>query len=164
MGVLTDYFRAADAASVVRAVEQADGGSPLTARPPAFDGVETKRVDPGVILAQLIAAIREVPWQVDLVEETYVWPTSPPPGPDGVENEDDPWMTGPWVSQLPPQVRDTLAGAHDSRLPAIAARWVQAEELHGALADHMEPVARDLVLLARRARDAGEQLYCWTCL
>ncbi|MFD0279372.1 hypothetical protein ACFVHB_36515 [Kitasatospora sp. NPDC127111] len=164
MGVLTDYFRAPDAAAVVRALERADGGSPLTARPPAFDGVEAKRIDPSVVLAQLIAAVRDVPWQVDLVRETYVWPTSPAPGPDGLEDEDDPWVTGPWVSQLPPEVRDTLAAVHDSRLPAIAERWAQAEELHGALADDLRPVAHDLVLLAGRARDAGEQLYCWVCL
>ncbi|MFF2957956.1 hypothetical protein ACFVT1_03320 [Streptomyces sp. NPDC057963] len=164
MGVLTDYFRAADAASVVRALEQTDGGSPLCAAPAVFDGVEAKRVDPDVVLAQLIAAIHRVEWRVDLVEETTVWPTSPVPGPDGPETEDDPWVTGPWVSELRPPARDTLAGVRDSEIPAAVARWVQAEELEGARAEDMQPLAEELVLLARRARDAGDQLYCWMSL
>lgn len=164
MGALTDYFRAVDAASVVEALERADGGSPLAAGPPVFDGVETKHVDPAIVLAMLIAAIRQVQWRVDLVKETTVWPTSPAPGPDGSEDEDDPWVTGPWVSELDPQVRDTLAAVRDSEVPAIVARWVRAEELHGARVEDMQPVAEELILLAGRALEAGEQLYCWMCL
>ncbi|WP_331747532.1 hypothetical protein OG365_40835 (plasmid) [Streptomyces sp. NBC_00853] len=164
MGVLTDYFRAVDAASVVEVLERADGGSPLGAEPPVFDGVEAKRVDPTVVLAMLIAAIRQVQWRVDLVKETTVWPTSPAPGPDSPGDEDDPWVTGPWVSELNPLVRDTLAAVRDSELPTIVARWVQAEELHGARVEDMQPVAEEIVLLTRRAREAGEQLYCWMCL
>ena len=164
MGVLTDYFRAVDAASVVRALEQEDGGSPLTAKPPVFDGVEAKHIDPGIVLAMLIAAVRQVPWQVDLVEEKYLWPTCPKPGPDDLDDEDNPWMSGPWVSELSPLVRDTLAAVHDSELPTIFARWVEAEELHGAHASQMRPIAEEFIRLARRARDADEQLYCWICL
>ncbi|MFB7666418.1 hypothetical protein ACFC1R_21110 [Kitasatospora sp. NPDC056138] len=164
MGVLTDYFRAVDAASVVRALEQTDGGSPLGAAPPVFDGVEAKRVDPAVVLAMLVAAIRQVRWRVDLVEERTVWPVSPPPGPDGPEDEDNPWVTGPWVSELHSLVRDTLATVRDFEVPAAVARWVQTEELHGADAEDMQPVAEEIIRLARRAREAGEQLYCWMCL
>ncbi|MCC0100515.1 hypothetical protein K7B10_38260 [Streptomyces flavotricini] len=164
MGALTDYFRAVDAASVVETLGRADGGSPLGAGPPVFDGVETKHVDPTVVLAMLIAAIRQVQWRVDLVEQVTVWPTSPVPGPDGPEDEDDPWVTGPWVSELDPLVRDTLAAVHDSEVPTIVARWVQAEELHGARAEDMQPVAAEIVLLARRALGADERLYCWMCL
>ncbi|WP_406179890.1 hypothetical protein [Streptomyces sp. NBC_01006] len=164
MGALTDYFRAVGATSVVEVLERTDGGSPLGAEPPAFDGVEAKHVDPTIVLAMLIAAIRQVEWRVELVGETTVWPASPAPGPDGSQDEDDPWMTGPWVSELDPLVRDTLAAVRDDELPAIVARWVQAEELHRAHADDMQPVAEGIVLLARRAREAGEQLYCWMCL
>ncbi|MEV6551073.1 hypothetical protein AB0M57_20520 [Streptomyces sp. NPDC051597] len=165
MGVLTDYFRAPDAASVVRVLEQADGGSPLFTEPPAFDGVEAKRVDPAVVLALLIAAIRQIEWRVDLVEETAVWPTSPPPsGPHSPEDEDDPWATGPWVSELPSAVRDTLAGVHDSEIPAVVARWVRAEELGGARAEDIQPLAEELILLARQARGADDRLYCWMSL
>lgn len=91
MGVLTDYFRAADSASVVRVLEQTDGGSPLFAEPAVFDGVEAKGVDLSVVLAQLIAAIRQVEWRADLVKETTVWPSSPAPvGPISPADEDDP--------------------------------------------------------------------------
>ncbi|MFE9853656.1 hypothetical protein ACFYPN_33415 [Streptomyces sp. NPDC005576] len=164
MGALTDYFRAVDAASVVEELKRADGGSPLSAGLPVVDGVEAKHVDPTVVLAMLIAAIRQVQWRVDLVEEVPLWPTSPVPGPDGLEDEDDPWVTGPWVSELNPLVRDTLAAVRDSEVPTIVARWVQAEELHGARVQDMQPVAEELILLARRALEAGEQLYCWMCL
>ncbi len=87
MGVLIDYFRAPDAASVVRVLKQTDGASPLGTEPSVFDGVEAKGVDPTVVLAMLIAAIRQVAWQVDLVEETTVWPASPVPGPEDTEDE-----------------------------------------------------------------------------
>lgn len=132
MGVLTDYFRAPNATAVVQSLEETDGGSPLHAEPPVFDGVDAKRVDPVVVLGQLVAAIRRTEWRVDLVEQTTVWPTSPEPGPDGPEFEDGPWATGPWVSELHPLVKDTLAGVRDSKVPAVVTRWVQAEELQGA--------------------------------
>ncbi|MGW2182385.1 hypothetical protein ACWCXX_30720 [Streptomyces sp. NPDC001732] len=164
MGVLIDYFRAPDAASVVRVLKQTDGESPLGTEPSVFDGIEAKGVDPTVVLAMLIAAIRQVAWQVDLVEETTVWPASPVPGPEDTEDEANPWLTGPWVSELRPPVRDTLAAVRDLDVPAITAAWVQAEELHGARAEDMQPVAEELIRLARRAREADEQLYCWQCL
>lgn len=164
MSVLTDYFRAADTASVVQALEQTEGMSPLCAEPPAFDGVQAKRVDPAVVLGQLIAAVQQAEWRVDLVEETTVWPTSPAPGAEGPESDDDPWVTGPWVSRLGPLVRDALAGVRDSEIPAVAARWVRAEELREARAEDMRPLVESLVLLARRAHDSGDQLYCWMSL
>lgn len=164
MGVLSDYFRAADAASVVRVLKETDGGSPLYAEPPAFDGVEAKGVDPAVVLAQLIAAVQQTEWRVDLVEETTVWPTSPAPGPDGPGAEDDPWVTGPWVSELGPRTRDTLAAVRDFDVPAVVGRWVRAEELRGARVEDVRPVAEELVLLAGRAREAGDRLYCWMSL
>lgn len=165
MGVLTDYFRAVDAASVVQALERTDGGSPLVgAERPVFDGVEAKRMDPAVVLAKLIAAIHQIQWRVDLVEETTVWPTSPAPGPDDSVDEDSPWVTGPWVSELHPLARDALAAVRDSEVPIIVARWVQAEELHGTRVEGIQPLAEELILLARRAHEAGEQLYCWMSL
>ncbi|MFJ9588741.1 hypothetical protein [Streptomyces acidicola] len=122
MGVLSDYFRAVDSASVVRVLEQTDGGAPLFTDPAVFDGVEAKGVDPSVVLAQLIAANHQVEWRVDLVKETTVWPASPAPGPNGPAAEDDPWVTGPWVSELHPPAWDTLVGVRDGEVPAIVAR------------------------------------------
>lgn len=166
MGVLTDYFRAKDAASVVEALERTGGGSPVGAGAGAraFEGVEAKRVDPVVLLGQLVAAVRGCAWRLDLVEETTVWPTSPKPGPKGPCDEDDPWATGPWVSELGPEVRDLLAGVEEADVPTVAAAWVRAEELDGASAEDMRPLVEELTGLARRARDAGERLYCWVSL
>ncbi|MFD9130498.1 hypothetical protein [Kitasatospora sp. NPDC059571] len=164
MGVLTDYFRAPGADAVRQVLERTEGGSPLVGRRSVFDGVPSKGLDPGVVLGQLIAAIREVPWGVDLVGDTPVWPPGPVPGPDGPEGEEDPWVTGPWVFELDAATRDTLAGVPDAAVPEVTARWVQAEELYGAAAEDMQPVTEWLIRLARNARAAGELLYCWMCL
>ncbi|TDD81507.1 hypothetical protein [Actinomadura rubrisoli] len=164
MGVLTDYFRAADAESVVQALRRLDGGPLVGTRSPAFDGVEAKGIDVCVVLGQLIAAIKQVPWTVELVEEKTVWPATPPPGPDDLGDENDPWGTGPWVSELDNTTRDALAGVFDADVSRVVTEWVQAEELAGVRADDIEPLAKELVHLARRARDAGDRLYCWTCL
>ena len=164
MGVLTDYFRAVDAASVVRAVERTESGSPLVTTPPVFDGFEAERVDPAVVPGRLIAAVDRTEWRVDLVERTTVRPASPAPGPDGPGTEDGPWVTGPWVSELRPLVRDALAGIHDVDVPAVVARWVRAEELDGARADDVRPPVEEFVRLAGRPREAGDQLHCWTSL
>lgn len=164
MGVLTDYFRAADEAAVVRAMQAEDGGPLVNGERLVFDGVKAKSVDTTVVLGALIAAIRQMPWNVDLVDETMVWPTTPPPGSEGPTDEDDPWASGPWVSRLDPAVRDTLADVRDAELPEAVAQWVRAEDLHGASAADLLPLARSLVALARRARDDDQQLYCWVCL
>ncbi|MFF3918992.1 hypothetical protein ACFYZB_37185 [Streptomyces sp. NPDC001852] len=163
MGVLTDYFRAPDATTVVRALERTEGGSPVLTGF-GLDGVQAKRLDPDVVLGELVAAVCRVPWSPDLVAEVSVWPATPEPGPDGPASEDDPWATGPWVTELDTAVRDALAGVPDADVPAAVARWVRSEELHGALAEDMQPLAEELIGLARRARAAGERLYCWICL
>ncbi|MEU2632453.1 hypothetical protein [Kitasatospora sp. NPDC007106] len=164
MGVLTDYFRAPDADAVRRVLERTEGRSPLSGRQPAFDGVRSKGLDPHVVLGQLVAAVREVPWEVDLVGEAPVWPPGPAPAAGTVVDDDDPWGTGPWVAELGDAARDTLAGVADGDVPAVAARWARAEELHGAAGEDLQPVVELLVGLARRARADGESLYCWTCL
>ncbi|MFD9686898.1 hypothetical protein ACFWXO_14205 [Kitasatospora sp. NPDC059088] len=162
MGVLTDYFRAPDAETVVRALAAADGS--LAAVRPDFDVVEAKRIDPGVVLGQLVAAILAQPWRVDLVEDTPIWPTAPQPGPDGPWDEDDPWATGPWAFELGDAARDALAEVRDDRIPEAVRQWAEAEEWGGADPTDLLPLAGELIALARRARAAGERLYCWVCL
>jgi hypothetical protein len=163
MGVLTDYFRAADETSVVQALERTDGGPLVGVQHSTFDGVEAKGIDPYVVLGNLIAAIKQVPWSTNLTASETVWPTTPKPGPDGPE-DDDPWATGPWVTELNAAVRDALAGVNDADVPKLVAEWTRTEELHGAQAGDIQPLAEELIQLARRARDADEQLYCWVCL
>ncbi|MFF2350757.1 hypothetical protein ACFVVL_13325 [Kitasatospora sp. NPDC058115] len=164
MGVLTDYFRAADDAAVLAALHDAEGGPPVGGPGAVFDGVEAKGVDPDVVLGQLIAVVRRVEWAVDLVGGTPVWPTTPPPGREGPADEDDPWATGPWVMRLGRPVRDTLAELPEAGLAEVAARWAAAaEELPGADGEGLRPLVQELSGLARRARAAGEDLYCWLC-
>jgi hypothetical protein len=70
-----------------------------------------------------------------------------------------------WLEELNLQVRDALATAGDARLPALAAEWAQIEEFHSWLnVDDALSLIEDLVGLARRARNAGDKLYCWSSL
>ncbi|MET8543268.1 hypothetical protein ABZW03_21850 [Kitasatospora sp. NPDC004799] len=112
----------------------------------------------------MVAAVLGEPWRVGLVAGTAVRPTTPRPGPSGPADEDDPWATGPWVTELAAAARDALAGVPDERVPEAVARWAGAEEWHGAEPSDLLPLAEELIALARRARAAGEQLYCWICL
>ncbi|MER7703996.1 hypothetical protein ABTX81_13960 [Kitasatospora sp. NPDC097605] len=165
MGVLTDYFRAADDAAVLAALGDAEGGPLVGGGRAVFDGTEAKGVDPDVVLGQLIAVVRRVEWAVDLVGGTPVWPTTPPPGREGPADEDDPWVTGPWVMRLDRAVRDTLAELPAAEAAEAGARWAAAtaEELPGLDGEDLRPLVEDLSGLARRAREAGEDLYCWLC-
>jgi hypothetical protein len=63
-------------------------------------------------------------------------------------------------------VRDWLASTSDERIPEIVAKWSQIEEFAPADLDsaQLHAMVVDLVDLARRARMAGDELYCWCCL
>jgi hypothetical protein len=166
MGVIHDYFRAPNAREAGRVMERLVG--PLGPAS-AFDGVETKGIDPFVTLGQLVAYIRQVPWEVDLVSATTVWP-SPETKPASEEAynslpESSPWKTGPWLEELSPRVRDTLSAVEDARFSELAAKWAGIEEFDSQ-ADETDLLVliKDLVGLARRARDAGDQVYCWISL
>lgn len=65
---------------------------------------------------------------------------------------------------LAEEVRDVLASVMADDVAVVAARWATAEELGGAAAEDLIPFVVDLAALARRAVDAGDQLYCRTCL
>jgi len=164
MGVITDYFRAADTDTVVAAMRTTEGLPLIIGDRSVFDGVTAKGIDPDVVLGELIAAIRGVPWSLDRddIDNSMIWPTTPPPGPKG--GADESWTTGPWVSRLPETTRDLLADTDDTDLPTVAARWVESEELEGATAEDMLGLLQELVGLARRARDGDESLFCWICV
>ena len=88
-----------------------------------------------MVLGQLVAFIRRVPWEPDIVPRAPVWP-SPESEPTGKEQydalpEDSPWKTGPWLDELGAPVRDTLAALDDSSIPDLAAQWAQIEEFGG---------------------------------
>ncbi|MDX3186847.1 hypothetical protein PV458_00380 [Streptomyces sp. MN03-5084-2B] len=145
---LFDYFRAPDAGAVSRVMDAGGGRTPVGT---VFDGVDAKGVDPAVVLGQLIAAIRRVPWSPDLVTETLVWPGQ------------DPEHEGPWVSELDTSALEALAQAGD--LPRVAQEWAGIEEFDGRLdAADAQAFIESMAGLARRARDAGESLFCWMSL
>lgn len=144
---LFEYFRAPDADAVRRVMDATDGDSPP-------DGIPAKGVDPGVVLGMMIAAIRQVPWEPDLVGETLVWPAG---------REQDPDYEGPWVSELDISTRDALAQADD--LPRVAQEWARIEELDGLVdVAGAQAFIETMAGLARQAREADELLFCWSSL
>lgn len=164
MSFLCDYFRADGTATVIAAMERAEGQSLVGAGSPAFDGVHAKGVDElwwdPLVAAAAGVAHASVPSGADVV----IWPTTPCAGPE--LPDDDPWATGPWVSELRQEVRDVLASVADAELSRVTADWVRACDPSGDLvtAERMRPLTGRLVGLARRAREADARLYCWTCL
>ena len=172
MSVLFDYFRAADPAAATTVMQLPAGplvpGDDGTA---AFDGVAANGVDPSVVLGQLVAITRGEEWTVETVTSQSVWPPPDTAQADPEEAwalpEDSPWTTGPWVEELDTRTRDTLADIDASRVADVAARWAQIEEFalyDDVDGDSLAPLVTDLSELARRARDAGHQLYCWSSL
>ena len=150
MGVLYDYFRAAGAATVVRLMDENDGGSP-----DQVELVDAKGIDPVVMVGQLVGFILGEPWSTDLVASSLVWPSR-----DVIDEHE-----GPWVEELGDRVRDALAGIDGSRIPELATRWSGIEEFHGhADEEFLAECIAELAALARHARDANEHLYCWSCL
>ncbi|WP_405109386.1 hypothetical protein OG559_28445 [Micromonospora sp. NBC_01405] len=156
MGVLYDYFRAADDETVAASMAATNGG-PLVgaAAPPEADVVEAKGVDPSVVLGQAVSLALDVPWDVNLVDDRLVWPDA---GAAAAGHD------GPWVVRLGDRARDVLAALAEDRLPALADRWSRIEELSWGEPAGMLPVLRRLVGLARRAQASGQHLYCWMSL
>jgi hypothetical protein len=153
MGVLYDYFRAEDDLTAALAADRP--GGPLAGDGTgagAFDGVVARGIDPVVSLGQFVAHLRGVPWTPDLVDAQEIVRSS---------------VTEAWVERLGQPARDWLADAADDLLPEIVVKWSHVEEVAaGVETDEAQllSLVTDLVGLARRARSAGEQLYCWCCL
>jgi len=158
MGVLYDYFRAADPAAVAALMDRHEAMSPASLDGWPTPVVELKAVDPTVVLGQLIGFITGAEYSGDLIGERLVWPAG---GEQDVEHE------GPWVTVLRDPARDALAGLDEARVPELAARWARIEEF-GGYRDGDETFAAETIGelsgLARAARDAGERLFCWICL
>jgi hypothetical protein len=153
MGVMYDYFRAVDEPAAAMAADRP--GGPLATDGTgcaAFDGVAARGIDPVVSIGQLVAYLHGVSWTPELVNAEEIARSV---------------VTEAWVERLDRPVRDVLAAVADDALPEIVVKWSQLEEFVAAVdADEAQllAVATDLVGLARRARAAGELLYCWCCL
>jgi hypothetical protein len=147
VGVLFDYFRAPDASTAAAVLERFAGPSDPDA--PVLDAVAGKGFESEVMLRKLQSLLTGVPYQ-KLPEGELL----------AMEGED-----GPWIVQLSEELRDALADAQVSRLPAVAEQWVRTEEFwERPPATEVLPFLGEVTALARRARQAGECLYCWICL
>ncbi|GAA4558230.1 hypothetical protein [Planotetraspora kaengkrachanensis] len=171
MGVFYEYYRASDReAAVVRPDRSRVVANP-SREVPAFDAVETKWVDPKVVLGRLVTFIGDVDFSLDLVGTVTLYP--PPEGAPKSDKEwdalpeDSPYLEGPGIEELTVNVRDVLAGADDARLPLVAERWSKIEEFsHFSSVDgeYMLSLVRGLAGLARRAKASDQMLYCWSSL
>jgi hypothetical protein len=151
VGVLYDYFRAADDDAAVKLMDDLPGGPVAAAADGLVDAVDMKGIEPTVTLGRLVAHIQGIEWQAGLVGLEELW-----------GDEDS-----PFVMSVDDATRDCLASVSDAQMPGLAAWWGGIEELArwGPVpAGQMLPFLTGIVGLARRARAAGEHLYCWCCL
>ena len=146
VGVLYDYFRAPDASTAAAVLDWPGGPIGLD----ELDVVAGKGIDPEVMMRTLQSLLTgvdydELPWG-EMLAMT--------PDPDG-----------PAVERLTVELRDALAAAEVGRLPAVAEQWVRTEEFWDRwTAADVLPFLYEVTALARRARQAGELLYCWCCV
>ncbi|RAJ41763.1 hypothetical protein K353_02874 [Kitasatospora sp. SolWspMP-SS2h] len=161
MDLQTDYFRAADEAAVRKVMT---GGE----RPAAevFESVRARGIDPTVVLPRLVSALREedAPAPVKDGPDRSVWPTGLQPwheeAPATAVDFEDPWMTGPWVVELSDETRDALAGVQRKRLPRLTSQWARTEEVKSVERIELMKLIHQLGVLARRAQQDGQHLYC----
>jgi hypothetical protein len=171
MGAFYEYYRAADRETAIVRPEHSRMIADPSRGVPEFDVVETKWIDPAVILGRLVAFIGEVDFSADLVDTVPLYPL-PEGAPQSDEEwdalpEDSPYLEGPGIDELPVNARDLLAGADDSRLPAVAERWAKIEEFSyfsSVDGGYTLSLVEELVGLARRAKKDDQMLYCWMCM
>ncbi|MFI6180760.1 hypothetical protein ACIA8R_34880 [Nonomuraea sp. NPDC051191] len=164
MSAMHDYYRAPDRATATWRPGQLRAPAKPLPDAPVFDVVETRWIDPTGCLGDLVAAIREVPYSNDLVETITLYPP-----PEGAPKTEDEWLAlpegslyhdGPEIQELSMSARDTLAEVDDTRLPEVAQKWLN-EHPFGLDDEHALDLVRELVALARRAKESDQLLYCW---
>ncbi|MFI0998596.1 hypothetical protein ACIP10_07845 [Streptomyces galbus] len=176
MGVLCDYFHAADGATAVEPAIGPGGDwlSGTSLEDAGADWIDAKGIDPDVVLAQLVGFAEGASAARATVEGSsvdggpadgpeLVWPDVPYP-PGGSDEPGSAWDTGLILQQLPDRWRDVLAALPEDALPGVAARWGGIEELHFADPRDAEDAVVTFVRLAGRARAAGAHLYCRCCV
>jgi hypothetical protein len=156
MGVLFDYFSAPSDEAAAMTINRIGGpGFPSEDTPPlpAFDTFQAKGVDPVVMLGQLEGL---------LTGRDYGEIVKGPRAGKALAIEDGGERV---VLTLTNELQTALADADDKRLAAVAVPWSQIEEFWGeADPEDIASWLGELAELARRARDRGEQLYCWVCV
>jgi hypothetical protein len=157
MGVHFDYFRAEDDAQA-RASHELLGGPLGIDAADRFDGVATKGVFPDPHLELLVAHVSRVEYARG---PRTAWGLWPPPDTPPPTDETSLWLTDPTVERLATRIRDVLADVEPADVPALVDVW--AGDLSQPAADAAR-VITELRDLARRARDDGQELYCWSSL
>ncbi|MGW0194186.1 hypothetical protein [Nonomuraea sp. NPDC003201] len=119
---------------------------------------------------QLVAFAGQVGYSLGLVETVGLYPP-PEDAPRSDDEwdalpEDSPYREGPGIMELSAKARDMLASVDDAGLPMLAEQWAAIEEFSHFTDDdgYMLSLTKDLVGLARRARENDQLLYCWCCL
>ena len=142
------YFTAVDDRTALRARER---GGPLGWD--ALEVVEARGVVTVLAIPRLLAVARGAEAPVDLGIVDHLWPQMPED-----PQADLAWMAEPIVERLSTRLRDELAALDPTRAPELAPRW--APHIHWSVTE-CEQLVRDLVALARTARDQGRALYNW---
>ncbi|MCC5473863.1 hypothetical protein [Streptomyces barringtoniae] len=169
MGVLFDYFAAADRPT---AVDWAIGpGGDWTAEGQSLDEagadwIDMKGIDPHVALGQLVAFTEGRPYDVHGTGPELLWPDQREwlPERPAAPGAESPWESGLHLTELPDAWRDRLASIEDEHVPMLALQWYDIEEFDFADFPACEDCIRTFAGLARRARDAGAHLYCRCCV
>ncbi|MGI5505364.1 hypothetical protein [Lentzea sp. CA-135723] len=142
MGVLYDYFAAPTDEAAATAID----GGPVG----RFPTVETKSLDPAVVMGQL---------EELLTGRSYDEISDDPRCADDIAIEHDGEVL---VLTVTDGLRDVLADAGD--LDEVAVRWAGIEELEGFDPKVLAEILKDLKALAVQAKENGERLYCWACV
>lgn len=154
MGILTDYFVAADDAHAASAVHGPAGlavGAPTSSAWP-FVGERLAGVEPFVMLGALASV---------LIRRPYGEVTRHPRHGTVVASAGD---EGPWVVTVSDELVEALASARRSALDRVAAEWAQTavilDQEPAVLVDGLSRLAG----LCARADESGQAVYCWTSL
>jgi hypothetical protein len=166
VGVFFEYYRAADRTAATVQPEHSREIADVSRG--KFDVVVTKWIDPEGVLGQLVAFAGQIDYSEGLVETVGLYPP-PEDAPRSDEEwdalpEDSPYLEGPGIMELSLDARDLLAAVDDARLPMLAEQWAAIEEFSHFPDDddgYMLSLIKDLVGLARRARENDQLLYCW---
>ena len=103
-------------------------------------------------LEQLVAAATGNVGPSLIPELKTLWPDATPPG------SEFSFEPGTMITRLPDSFRDDIAAIEV--VPSVAEVW--AAELWGFEPAHAATVAKDIVRVARAARDTGQPLYWWS--
>ena len=142
------YYIAADDLTALTAKDLESGPKPGS----SFVSAEAKDVMACPHLEQLLAASTGEVGPSLVAELKTLWPEPPPAGSEfSIE-------PGTMITRLPDSLRDNIAAIEVTE--SVAEVW--AAELWGFEPAHAATVAKEIVRVARVARDTGQPLYWWS--